>query len=156
MSAYPLRAVLSLREREADAARARLARALAVAASRTIALDDAGARHAEHAARLEGALHALAAGEGRGAGALDARSRWAGRLRAEVAALAREVAGAAAALDAARADAEAARGALADARGAVRVLERHRDGWRAAALRRIEGAEEAEADERVSALRAAP
>jgi hypothetical protein len=155
LSAYPLGVVLSLREREADAARARLARALAVEATRAAALDEANARRAERSARLEHALCALLTGEG-GAGALEARSRWAGRLRGEVAALTREVAAAAATLAVARADVEAARGALSDARGALRAVERHRDGWRAAASRRREGAEEAEVDERVSALRAAP
>ncbi|HET8540358.1 MAG TPA: hypothetical protein VFL83_10850 [Anaeromyxobacter sp.] len=160
MSPYPLATVLALRSREVDAARASLARALGALERRRADLlrHDAAvaahAEHAEHAARA--ATDAVAAGQGPSPGALAARARWAGRLRAELAALVAARAAAARAAAAAERQAGALRDGLAAARAAQRALELHREAWRAAEARRRDRREQDAADDLVSARRAAP
>ncbi len=154
MSAYPLATVLGLRAREADAARAELARALDALERRRADLARHGAAVAACASRADDGARGIAA-EDAGPGEVAVRARWAGRLRAELAARLglRDAADRAAAL--AEREAAARREALAAARGALRALEIHRDGWRAAAAHLRDRREQDAADDLVSARRAA-
>jgi hypothetical protein len=151
---YPLAAVLALRQRRELDARAALAAAL-LGEARAAAEREARVRTAgSHRARLAAAEEAVAPeGAGGAAGALRARARFAERLRREAARRAGAIADADRALDAARAASGASRAALGAARAAVAALERHREGWRLEGRRRAERAEEAAADELVSARR---
>jgi hypothetical protein len=150
---YPLASVLALRAREAERARAELAGALDAVARRRSALERHDAAVAAHAERADAALRSAAGGEG--PGALAARARWAARLRAELGALASLRGPLEHATAAAEREADARRAGLAAARGALRALEVHRDGWRAAEARRRDGREQDASDDLVSARRAA-
>jgi len=154
VSGYPLEAVVALRAEEEAGARAELARALEGAALRRDELAAHAGRVAAHAERLGREVRAVAAGSGAGAGLLRARARYVERLRGELAVLAAGAVARERALAGASREVEDRRDALAGARRALRVLERHREGWRAAEARRRERREEVAAEDLVSARRA--
>lgn len=155
MKPWALGTVLAVREREQGAARAALARALALERRAEEERSAIAARVAAHAVRVAEAgshvVDVMACAE-----ALRARGSFAGRLREEEAALVAALAGAERALAEASGAAAACRAALAEVRGAVRALERHREGWRAERARGIERREEEAAEDFVSARRATP
>jgi hypothetical protein len=152
---YPLAVVLALRAREEGAARLGVARALAEVDRRRGACD-AAARAAEEGRARAARAGALPRSFPVTAGELDARSRRAGRLRREAAALAAQASRARTAVAEAEAGLAAAEQGLVLARGRVRALERHRERWvgeaRRAGARRAEAVEE----DAISARRAAP
>jgi hypothetical protein len=154
VTAYPLAAVVALRSREVERAAADLARALDAAARLRSDLERHDGAIAVHARRAADEAWRIAAGESPGIGGLAARARWAGRLRAELAALVAVRGGVERSAAEAQRDAELRREALAAARGDLAALEAHRDGWRAAEARRRERREQDAADDLVSARRA--
>ncbi len=157
MTGYPLAALLALRERTEVSARLDLAQALAEEERERAERDAAAARAERHRARHAREAAALVAGPALGsAGGLAARVAFAERLRREAAVLGEASGRAEVGLARAEGETEARRAALADARRALRALERHREGWRAAGKRRHERREDSAADDLVSARRAGP
>ena len=150
MSAYPLAAALALRARATDEARVELARALDVLDGRRAEVARHAAAAATCAARADEGARRVGA-EDAGPGELAARARWAGRLRAELAAQLARSAAVNRAASAAEREAEGRRQALAAARGALRAIEVHRDAWRAAEARLRDRREQDAADDLVSA-----
>jgi hypothetical protein len=152
--AYPLAVVVAVREREAALAGAELSAALAAEERALSRRERLAALASAHAARLASGQTALgASGSTLEAGAVQVRARHLGRLRVEAAALAEAVAAMDAEIAAAAAEAGARADRLAVARGALRALERHREGWRAARAAARDRCAETEADALVIAQR---
>jgi SWI/SNF-related matrix-associated actin-dependent regulator 1 of chromatin subfamily A len=136
VSGYPLEALLALRRRAEDAARADLAAGLAAEASARERREVAGAALAAHRARTPGVTGAAEAG------VLQLAALHAARHRREEAALAATLAAEEARAAATEASLRERRRALSRARAALRSVERHRDGWEAEERRRRERAED--------------
>jgi hypothetical protein len=150
VSAWRLATLLELAARRERSARADLAVALACEAERGDLRADAAARSAREVEAATAAAERLSSSEPTATSLRDAARHLARRLE-ESDRAAEALRAAEAALAAARGEVESRQRALAGARGAVEALERHRARWRAGVLRRRDRAEDASADDLVSA-----
>jgi hypothetical protein len=147
---WPLATLLDLAARRERAARADLAAALAREVELRGQREAAQVLAASASAAERAATERLRRAGPTAAAVRDAAHHLA-RLRDEAARLAERLRAAAVALAAATREAEARRRTLSGARGEVEALERHRGRWRASGARRRGRAEEAAADDLVSA-----
>jgi flagellar biosynthesis chaperone FliJ len=151
VTAWPLAAVLALRRREEDAARAALADAVAAAADAERALEAIEAERAAWAARGDDA----AAGLGRAATLreLQAAERYRVRAAGEAAALEARRDAARDVVERAHAGVESAKRAVVAVHRAVEALERRRAEWDAGRRRARDAAEELAQDDRGAGAR---